>query len=184
MKAGAAAASAILLATAATAEAEQRLPSADALLSVPVTGVMPGTGPAAAPMKNPFEGDKTAVQRGYEHFQSFNCVGCHAPNGAGGMGPSLSNSKWIYRSEPAHIYLSIAQGRPNGMPSYGTMLPPETIWELVAYVKSISKPPGPTFGTVTSASPQRPDVEQVPAEHQQTTAPWDYTQPFRNGQKP
>ena len=184
MKTGVAATLAAVLASAASADAETRLPSADTLLSVPVTGVMPGIAPPTAPLENPVEGDKTAIQRGYEHFQSFNCVGCHAPNGAGGMGPALSNSKWLYRSEPAHVYLSIAQGRPNGMPAYGTMLPPETIWELVAYVKSIAKPPGPGFGTVTSASPQRPEVEQIPAEHQQTTTPWDYTQPFRNGQKP
>jgi cytochrome c oxidase cbb3-type subunit 3 len=173
------------LMTALPAAAEEpQMPSAETLLSVPITGVMPGIAPPSAPIDNPFEGDKTAIQRGYEHFQSFNCVGCHAPNGAGGMGPSLSNSKWIYGAAPARIYLSIAQGRPSGMPAYGTMLPPETIWQLVAYVKSIAKPPGPTFGTVTSANPQRPEVEQVPAELQQTTTPWEYTQPFRNGQKP
>ena len=79
-------------------------------------------------------------------FVQFNCVGCHANNGAGGMGPSLSDKIWIYGNKPAQIYMTLVQGRPNGMPAFGQVLPEQTLWELVAYVQSISKDPSKTFG--------------------------------------
>ena len=62
----------------------------------------------------------------------MNCNGCHAPHGAGGMGPPLSDAEWIYGSEPAQIFLTVVQGRPNGMPSFAQALPEDDIWKLVA----------------------------------------------------
>lgn len=56
-------------------------------------------------------------------------VGCHAANGGGGMGPALSEGRFIYGSNPANLFLSIYQGRPNGMPAWGEILPESTIWE-------------------------------------------------------
>jgi cytochrome c oxidase cbb3-type subunit 3 len=116
-------------------------------------------------------------------FNAFNCVGCHMSNGGGGMGPALSNSFFVYGGEPENIYLTIVQGRPNGMPAWGAVLPEDIIWDVVAYVTSISKePPNKSWGvTVTAGSP---DIEQVPAELQSTARPWDHTQKFSNGQKP
>ena len=126
--------------------------------------------------------EREAAQRGMQFFNQMNCVGCHAPNGAGGMGPSLSDSKFIYGSEPANIYLSILQGRPKGMPAWGGMLPDEVIWDLVAYIQSISKEPGGGWGKTTSADGFT--TEQVPAEFMTTANPWQYTTPFSYGQAP
>ncbi len=152
------------------------------LLSVPVSGLIPGAVSIQPDVKNPVAGDNAAAQRGMRNFIAFNCVGCHAANGAGGMGPALSNSFFVYGSSPANIYLSIVQGRPNGMPAWGSILPDEVIWDIVAYIKSISKEPKKEWGTTISAT--SPDVEQVPAEFQSTPSPWDYTQKFKSGQKP
>jgi cytochrome c oxidase cbb3-type subunit III len=154
--------------------------AAAALLRVPVSGVFPGGTPTGLnpDMPNPLANDPDAPQRGMRDFDAFNCSGCHAANAGGGMGPSLSNDRWIYRSSPANIYLTIAQGRSAGMPAFGAMLPDRTIWELVSYVKSISHPPGPTFGTTTSVDPQSPDIQQVPAGRIQTTTPWKYVEPM------
>ncbi len=52
------------------------------------------------------------------------------------MGPDLTDTYWRYGGLPAEIYQSIAQGRPQGMPSWGRALPPEDIWKLVAYIQS------------------------------------------------
>lgn len=158
---------------------------AGALLRVPVTGIYPGGNPAGlnADMQNPLASDPDAVQRGMKDFDVFNCSGCHAANAGGGMGPSLSNDLWIYRSSPANIYLTIVQGRAAGMPAFGAMLPDRTVWELVAYIQSISEKPGPTFGTTTSVD--IPQTEQVPAGQMQTVRPWDTTEPMPpNGEKP
>ncbi|HEY5338381.1 MAG TPA: hypothetical protein VIJ85_09275, partial [Rhizomicrobium sp.] len=60
-----------------------------------------------------------------------------------------------------------------------------TVWELVAYIQSIAKKPGPTFGATTSANPQMPDSEQVPAGNLQSATPWKFMEPMPpNGGKP
>lgn len=158
-----------------------------ALLRVPVTGVYPGGRPAGLNpnMKNPLASDPDAIERGMKDFDTFNCSGCHAANGGGGMGPSLSDNIWIYRSSPGNIYMTIIQGRSAGMPAFGAMLPDRTVWELVAYIQSISEKPGPQFGRTTSLDPQSPNYEQVPANQIQTSTPWNYTEPMpKAGGKP
>ncbi|HWC63381.1 MAG TPA: cytochrome c, partial [Rhizomicrobium sp.] len=143
------------------------------LLRVPVTGVYPGGTPTGLNpnMQNPLANDPDTVARGEKDFDAFNCSGCHMARGGGGMGPALSNNIWIYRDSPANIYLDIAQGRSAGMPAFGAMLPDRTIWELVAYVQSISEKAGTTFGTTTALNPPSPAIEQVPAGKMETTKP-------------
>jgi cytochrome c oxidase cbb3-type subunit 3 len=157
---------------------------AAALLRVPVSGVYPGGVNLGPDIHNPLGGDPNAVERGMHAFNAFNCSGCHMANGGGGMGPALSNNRWVYRSSPANIYLTITQGRAKGMPAFGAMLPDRTVWELVAYVKSLSNAPDTTFGSTTAAAPPSPDKEQVSANQEQTATPWKFTEPIRNGQSP
>ena len=68
----------------------------------------------------------------------FNCAGCHASGGGGGMGPPLMDDEWRYGSDPASIFDTIMKGRPNGMPSFGGHIPEDQVWQLVAYVRSMS----------------------------------------------
>ncbi|MBX6323475.1 MAG: c-type cytochrome [Rhodospirillaceae bacterium] len=157
---------------------------ADKLLQVRVGRNYPGLTAIDPDIDNPYADDPAAVQRGMQDFIAFNCVGCHAPNGGGGEGPALSNAKWIYGSSPANIYLTIVQGRPNGMPAFGAMLPDSAVWELVAYIRSIAEKTDGRKGSTISREPQSPAVEQAPAETTKTTTPWAYTQPFGNGNKP
>ncbi len=153
------------------------------MLRVPVTGVYPGGNPAGLnpDLQNPLKNDPDAVARGAKDFDAFNCSGCHMARGGGGMGPALSNARWLYRDSPANIYLSIAQGRSAGMPAFGAMLPDRTIWELVAYIRSIAEKPPATFGDTTALEPPSPDREQVPAEKLDTTKPWDHVEPMPPG---
>ena len=156
--------------------------TASELVHVPVVTLFPGAVPVRPTVQNPVAGDPEAVQRGMQYFNQMNCVGCHAPNGAGGMGPSLSNTTFLYGEEPENIYLSILQGRPRGMPAWGGMLPDQVIWDLVAYIQSISKEPAAPWGRTTSADGFT--IEQVPAEFITTVNPWQYTTPFSYGQAP
>jgi cytochrome c oxidase cbb3-type subunit 3 len=158
--------------------------SANPILHVPVSGLHPGNISLAPKISNPLAQDPQAATRGMQDFIQFNCVGCHAPNAGGGMGPALSEGHFIYGSSPANLFLSIYQGRPNGMPTWGGILPESTIWELVAYVDSIAHPPSATFGRTISRTPQSPAVEETPAEFLQTAHPWSFTIPFSNGQAP
>lgn len=157
-------------------------PAGRNLLETPVSRLFPGNARPSQETKNPVAGNPEAVQRGMSYFTTFNCVGCHAPNGGGGMGPALSNSYFIYGGDDPNIYMSIYQGRPNGMPSWGAMLPENIIWDLVAYIRSISKEPAKTWGRTASHDAWR--IEQTPAEFSKTATPWSQTENFSAGQKP
>jgi cytochrome c oxidase cbb3-type subunit 3 len=156
--------------------------SAEGLLKTPVSHLFPGGIDASPKLVNPAGNDPAAAARGMHYFTAMNCVGCHAPNGGGGMGRALSNRYFQYGSSPAEVYLSIVQGRPNGMPAWGATLPPHVVWDLVAYIERISKAPQKQWGTTISA--KSPDIEQVPAEYETTDEPWSFTEPFGYGQKP
>jgi cytochrome c oxidase cbb3-type subunit 3 len=78
-----------------------------------------------------------AQSDGQALYELMNCSGCHA-HGGGGMGPPLLDKKWFYGSDPQAVYISILEGRPNGMPSYRGRLPDYQIWEIVGYVRSLS----------------------------------------------
>jgi cytochrome c oxidase cbb3-type subunit 3 len=153
-------------------------------MEVPVSHLFPGAAPHRPAIKNPVQGDPRALERGMRYFINFNCVGCHADNGGGGMGPALSNNVFIYGSQPENIYLSIFQGRPNGMPAWGAVLPDAVIWDLVTYIGKLSNEPNPEWGRTFSASPLSPKVEQIPSEIATTTDPWSSTTTFKSGQKP
>lgn len=105
----------------------------------PASDLVPGDARAEVDEENPFAGMEEAIAAGEQHFAAFNCAGCHAPMGGGGMGPPLSDTEWIYGDKPAQIYNSIVQGRGNGMPAFGSMLPEEVVWQLVAYVKTLNE---------------------------------------------
>jgi len=158
------------------------MPSTD-FMRVPMVNITPGKVPADVDIKNPFAGDPKSAQRGMKYFNSFNCVGCHAPNGGGGMGPALSDL-YKYGNDPATLFLVISHGAPLGMPAWGTVLPRNVIWDLVSYLESINKFPRPAWGNTVSAAEHLPGLEQIPAEFKESADPWNYTEPFSNGQKP
>ena len=103
---------------------------------IALTDIHPG-GPAPPPMASKYEGSAYAVGEGKRLFAAYNCSGCHQ-HGGGGIGPALMDAEWIYGSRPEQIYSDIVQGRPNGMPSFGGKIPDYQVWELVAYVRSLS----------------------------------------------
>jgi len=103
---------------------------------VALNDIHPG-GPMPPPMASKYEGSAYAVGEGKRLFAAYNCSGCHQ-HGGGGIGPALMDAEWIYGSRPEQIYSDIVQGRPNGMPSFAGKIPDYQVWELVAYVRSLS----------------------------------------------
>jgi cytochrome c oxidase cbb3-type subunit 3 len=135
---------AMLLAVSANDASAQKdtVPDADSGPNgVSVTGLFPNGGAPSPPdqVGRRFEGNKAAIADGKTLFGQMNCTGCHF-HGGGGMGPALMSGYWRYGGQMDQIYESIAQGRPNGMPSWQFVLQPQQIWELAAYVKSLSVP--------------------------------------------
>lgn len=99
--------------------------------------LQPGQPLPAPDLRNPYEDNAYATAQGKRWFRWYNCNGCHG-NGGGGSGPPLIDAEWIYGGAPAQIYATIAEGRPNGMPSFRGHIPDDQIWQLVAYVRSMS----------------------------------------------
>ena len=133
------AAAALLVLTACERERRGTPEPSEAQRSLPVrvSSLQPGPKlPAATALENKYEGNAQAISEGQRLFEQYNCAGCHF-HGGGGIGPALMDDEWTYGSSPANIYTSIAEGRPNGMPSWGGHIPDYQIWELVAYVRSL-----------------------------------------------
>ena len=105
--------------------------------SVKLTQLEPGGRTPHTPRLSPYQENAYGIAQGKQLYTAYNCNGCHAMGG-GGMGPALMDEKWIYGAEPDQLYSTISQGRPNGMPSYGSKLPSQQIWQLVSYVQTLS----------------------------------------------
>jgi cytochrome c oxidase cbb3-type subunit 3 len=103
-----------------------------------ISSVQPGESLPGASTSNPLEENAYATSQGKRLFKQFNCNGCHGGAGGGDSGPPLMDDKWIYGHDPANIFASIMQGRPNGMPSFGGHIPEEQAWQIVAYIRSMS----------------------------------------------
>jgi cytochrome c oxidase cbb3-type subunit III len=101
------------------------------------TDLHAGVASYQVPDVSPFQQNAWGLSEGKRLFAAYNCSGCHG-NGGGGMGPALMDAKWIYGSHPSNIFSSIVNGRPNGMPSWGGNIPDPQVWQLVAYVQSLS----------------------------------------------
>ncbi|HLG87356.1 MAG TPA: cytochrome c [Alphaproteobacteria bacterium] len=131
-------------------------------LSVAVTTLFPGGGspPPPDPHVKLYEGNPKQIAEGRRLFDWYNCSGCHF-YGAGGIGPSLMDPEWLYGDRLDQIFASIYQGRPNGMPSWAGKIPDEQIWQIAAYVKSLS-----SSAAETSPLPTKPPEvgEPLPSE--------------------
>jgi cytochrome c oxidase cbb3-type subunit III len=119
--------------------------------------IRPGLVPAAAglPLRNPHEGDANAAATGAKLFVAYNCIDCHGADGSGAMGPSLADGRWHFGGAPAEIFESIYQGRPEGMPAWGSLISADQIWMLVTYLKSLEKNRNVTTENFTGATVER-----------------------------
>lgn len=126
---------------AAAPAATQQLPGSEQIMHQQVGGTHIPRPATPDQLKNPYEGNASAAAEGRSLFNAMNCSGCHAKDAGGGMGPPLGDKDWIYGGEPGQIYLSILQGRPNGMPSFEKALPPDALWKLVTYIRTLGQSP-------------------------------------------
>jgi cytochrome c oxidase cbb3-type subunit III len=82
------------------------------------------------------------VEAGRATFTS-NCVACHLASMRGkgenpaAIGPDLTDTVWLHGGKPMDLYTTITNGvLVKGMPTWGPVLGPKKISELVAYVLS------------------------------------------------
>ena len=122
----------------------QSPPQASPSDPVKTSELRPGDRPALVPGSRPtldrshLDENAYAVNQGKRLFRWYNCSGCHSGGGGGNMGPPLMDREWRYGHAPQAIYASIVEGRPNGMPAFGGRIPDDQLWQIVAYVRSLS----------------------------------------------
>ncbi len=163
-------ASALLFAASACQTTKNQAAAGSAPPVITSIGPVPGGMPEGAHRTNPLAGDPVALQDGRRLFDWYNCSGCHGGHAGGGMGPSLRDPVWLYGDRDDQIFDSIAEGRSQGMPAWGSKIPEHQIWELVAYIKSMR-------------TPQEPDPPVEPADEQVAT-PKNYAPPPSPGPRP
>ncbi|HEU4648899.1 MAG TPA: c-type cytochrome [Gemmatimonadales bacterium] len=136
-------------------------PTATETGDVRLTSLQPGVPTTEPTMRSAYAENAYAISEGKRLFTQYNCTGCHA-QGGGGIGPPLMDDIWIYGSKPENIYSTIVEGRPNGMPAFGGKVSNQQVWQLVAYVRSMS-------GLLAKdVSPGRSDDMSVRAQEQST----------------
>ncbi|HWF45733.1 MAG TPA: PQQ-dependent dehydrogenase, methanol/ethanol family [Bryobacteraceae bacterium] len=93
--------------------------------------------PEALP--NPFAGNPAAIAAGKTLFGQV-CQACHGPEGLGGRGPSLVSGNLSHGNRDGMIFANIRSGIPGTeMPAF-SQFSTEQVWQLVAYLRSISAP--------------------------------------------
>ncbi len=130
------------------------------------TALAPGRGYSVVtidPRAEPYYDNPDAVNTGKRLFGQYNCSGCHS-NGGGGMAPALMDDVWIYGGRLEQIHQSLVEGRPNGMPAWGGKIPDQQLWQISAYVRSMSLPQ--TLAAATGNTPSQSPAP-VPKEADQ-----------------
>jgi len=137
--------------------------------TVALTSLSPGSNEpvvATSGKGREYETNAYHLSQGKRLYQWMNCGGCHAPGGGGDIGPPLIDDKWIYGASIEQIVQTIREGRPNGMPSFRGRVPDDQIWELAAYVRSM------TGNVPTDAAPTRSDhMHSRPSESRMSPSP-------------
>ncbi len=75
------------------------------------------------------------VKKGKEVYD-LNCMPCHAENGAGDVGPNLTDDHWLLaQGTPDTLYSIVFNGsEANGMPIWSELISKDEIYQAVAYV--------------------------------------------------
>ena len=111
-----------------------------------------------------YERNASAIAEGQRLYNWMNCAGCHF-HGGGGMGVALMDDKWRYGGRIDQIVASIAEGRPNGMPAWRDRLTDQQMWQIAAYVRTLSgQAPKDAVSARTDETSSTPPATQAKRE--------------------
>jgi len=126
--------------------------------------VMPGGRLGAPPeidraLGKPFDNNAFSLSEGKRLYAWFGCRQCYG-DGEGGKGPPFVDGWWVYGPDMVSIFVSIRDGRPQGMPAFRDRLTTEQIWQVAGYIRTIGA------YTAIAAAPSRSDEPyKKPAEN-------------------
>ncbi len=84
------------------------------------------------------QSNRKALLSGQRIFAN-NCAVCHGSAATGSYGfPNLTDSDWLYGSEPDQIKTTISQGRRGAMPGWGPIIGEQGVTSVAEFVMSLS----------------------------------------------
>lgn len=83
-------------------------------------------------------GDPARLDAGKQVFMN-NCMPCHKADGGGSIGPNLTDRYWIHGHRVEDMLNTVSNGvLDKGMPAWSTVLKPDQIAEVVAFVRTLA----------------------------------------------
>jgi mono/diheme cytochrome c family protein len=101
-------------------------------LAFPMLPRIVGVSMAQEDLRNPFLGQRGAIEEGKELYRN-RCVGCHFRHG--GRGPDLYASQ-LTDEQFLETVINGRSGTRGVMPPFGTILSPDDVWKIHALIKS------------------------------------------------
>jgi mono/diheme cytochrome c family protein len=115
----------------------------------------PGPHAPSAASKNPVETNEASLKQGQALYKQY-CITCHAADGSGKTDmtemldvppASFMDTEWKYGSTDGEMFSVIKDGGQNGMQPFSDKITDTRIWNLINYIRTLSKPasgaPGP-----------------------------------------
>jgi mono/diheme cytochrome c family protein len=105
-----------------------------------------GGNPEAAKVRNPVEATDASIAAGRRTYQRL-CSRCHGVEGkgdgggagAGGQPADFTDDRWDFGSSDGEIFSAISEGTSADMESYAERIDATEIWNLVNYIRSLSR---------------------------------------------
>jgi cytochrome c oxidase cbb3-type subunit 3 len=73
------------------------------------------------------------------------------------VGPSLVDPYWKYGRDDASLFETVMNGRPAGMPGWGTQLGADKVWRVLSYLETLPKSDVPGLGAPSPATAEHAD---------------------------
>jgi mono/diheme cytochrome c family protein len=105
-----------------------------------------GGNPEAAKVKSPIPSSPESIAAGRQTYQRL-CARCHGFEGkgdgggagAGGQPADFTDAVWEFGGSEGEVFFAIKDGTSADMESYADRLKDPEIWNLVNYVRSLSR---------------------------------------------
>jgi mono/diheme cytochrome c family protein len=114
---------------------------------------LPQTEPNGAqdPRAARYERNAYQVAQGGRYFTWYGCGVCHGSDATGAR--NLNDKLWAHGSDLDQVYRYIARGHGGALARYGERIPPEQLWQITAYVRTLPQ--------LKPEKRRRQDVDQI-----------------------
>jgi mono/diheme cytochrome c family protein len=124
----------------------------------------PGPHPPSQALNNPEQATEQSLLQGAALYKRY-CVTCHAIDGSGKTDltetldvppASFQDEEWKYGASDGEIFTVIREGGQNGMQGFAGKMPEPRMWQIVNFLRTLSKQPEGDAPTAIGDVPENP----------------------------